>query len=328
MASRASVFAILLSIIISTLVSCGEEPQPLDPSASGLPTFERAGTIGEQGGLVQISDKASPLHGAFVEIPADSFEDNNNVIINEVTEGYSFEGDSTSIFVSLEPSGIQFKQPIRIGIPYSQSISPENLRVYFFSEDEYVWKPLPTISVDTTQRIVIAETNHFSVFTVHDSHVKFRVELYRTRDDKISAHVTLSTPLNKMPAEPATFLSIGAQNISELIEKNPYNIKAHYTVTLREKKDWWWWLGPSIESKIIIYGIPTVTLSDRYEVEAYELNADTLERNILLSSSKYLDLDDVEDHYSAEPLLFEFSDSDPDPGKEYYVEVKPTLSRC
>ena len=120
------------------------------------PTCEQsASVLAEAGGKIQISDEDSPIYGTSVEIPMGALKEDATISIETVHQPPPFDGDSTGIFVSLEPSGIQFDEPVKIGIPYDKSIlseDPNELNVYYFDEGSSVKASLQSPQTQRTHQ--------------------------------------------------------------------------------------------------------------------------------------------------------------------------------
>ncbi len=296
--------------VIFCLINCSKETTKPETE---IPTYEQTGTIDENGGIVQITDNNSPLNGSYVSIQEGALNSEVTISINPAVETYSFEGDSTKTFVSFEPDGIQFNEPVEIGIPYDEAVNPYNLLVYFYDEDELVWKSLPTLSVDTENQIITAETNHFCVITGAETGIQFDINLYQS-DDKIAANIKLLTPLQEMPLSRIGMLASGFTNICDLIEDRPFDVKAYFSVALREKV-----IGfdPILETKRIFWGILSEQITPIYEVRAQDEEGNPLFQTN--NAQLYL-YDEFQDYFSGEPLLFRFDETIPESGKEYYIE--------
>ncbi len=304
--------ALIIQIVLIIFLSACSNPKPTQTDEDKS-IFEQSGTIGETGGTIQVTDTENPLYGCSVEIPEGALTSQRIISIDTVKHSYYFEGDSTANFVSFEPSGTVFEKPVNITLSYKTETDINNLNVYYFDEEKLLWKMLPLVKRDAVNKTITAQTNHFTVFVVEDCNVRFDVTTFQYDAQKICAQVKLINPLYYMETDLLTFLETGAINIKELIIKQPFDVKAWFEVVLKEKRDFW--TDPEIESKIISYGIYS------YDGSSYEVRAKDGDGNVLLETNKkYLNIDQVEKYYSAEPILFQFN-SQIDYGKEYYVEV-------
>ena len=68
----------------------------------------------------------------------------------------------------LGPHNLQFKQPVRISVPYDRTLVPDGveaseMRVYFFDDLEGRWQSLPAAKA-RDGRVLVAETTHFTDF--------------------------------------------------------------------------------------------------------------------------------------------------------------------
>lgn len=296
--------------IITICYGCGKNPSgPITPP----PTYEQTGTVGKDGGKVQITSDSSTIRGVYVSVPKDALDKNVTISISRHTDTMYFEEDTVRLAVSFEPSGTVFKTPVEIGLPWPpNSTDAEGLEAFYFDQNASVWKKLPTLGVDLSKKLLIAQTIHFTVFTVAKTNVKFNIQMFKNCG-KISASVQLVNKLSQLPTDLATYLGTGAINIAQLIEINPFQVIAWYKVYLREKKDFWF--DQDLESKVIQWGIWSYD-GNTYEVRSVELDGPVL----LTTSNKFLNMDGVGEYFSAKPILFTFEHT-PEAGKEYYVEV-------
>lgn len=304
----------VLILLFSVIFNSCKDDEPTKSEENNPPTYEDEGIIGSTGGKVQVTDSNSPIKGSFVEIPEDALESATTITVNEVSETMYFEEDSTGIFVEFGPNNTQFKEPVTIGIPYNDATNRGNLKVYYFDENETVWKSLPTVGIDTQNKIIKAETNHFSIFTAEDSNVEFDIELYKTTNNRIAASVNLLTGLNQIPTGLITYAATGAGNIEQLIKQQPFNVNSAYKVIL--KKNVSFWFDPEIETKFIIYEINSTDGVSTYRIRVRDLN-----NNTIFTSPDYQSYSVVEDYYSGKPCLFLF-DTELESDAEYYIETE------
>ena len=133
--------------------------------------------VGEQGGGVQVSDTSSPLLGAGVDIPAGALSAYTVITIGEVNAP-AFPSNLIGIGapVHFGPEGLQFARPVTLILPYRQAdldiagdngfmSDPNQLDVYTFNTTTQAWEKVPgPKTVDTNNRVVMIDVNHFSIF--------------------------------------------------------------------------------------------------------------------------------------------------------------------
>jgi len=127
-------------------------------------------TVGAQGGSVQ-----DTTTGAKVDIPADALESDVEIEIgtfSTVPNDIEVSGQ----VIHLGPDGTQFSEPVTVTVPYD----PDNLPTGINNESELtmlrydgslgIWESLET-TIDTENKVLIAETLHFSGFAAGNKSV-------------------------------------------------------------------------------------------------------------------------------------------------------------
>ncbi|MGX5857917.1 hypothetical protein ACWKW6_29940 [Dyadobacter jiangsuensis] len=167
-------YVFLLSLVLLTLsISCekdantpGPDPQPTEQS-DVTPVGNPVGTavsvtIGPAGGHIESGDQR-----VRIDIPAGALASSQTISVQPLDENHC-PGGSGAAF-RLLPHGLTFAKPATITFRYEQEdmtdTAPELLRVAFQS-DARGWYSPSTSRVDTTARLVIASTTHFSDWTI------------------------------------------------------------------------------------------------------------------------------------------------------------------
>ena len=252
--------------------------------------------------------------GASLVVPPGAVSQQTSISISQGPSDYIFEGRASNTVYRFDPSGITFQTPVQLVLPFPAGADPSKLRVFYFDETNLVWKPVPTLSIDAANRLITAETNHFTLFTVDWAPtVQFDVQLYK-QNGKIAAGVTLLTPLGQIPTDPITRNAWGYSNLRDLLENKPTFVNPLFNVYLRKKINWWF--DPYVTSRSLKYGITTIGngLDDEVTVKVQD-GADIYHWHQLS-----MPLSTVEGLFSGKPTLFRF-DGDWEAGAEYYVEV-------
>ena len=296
--TRGFIFICLLVI----LYTCKKEKDP-NPATDYVIYSNGVGIIGAGGGKITVSDQNSVLKGAGVDIPAGALKSPVTFSINKVDKGYSFENDSTIIFVSLEPSGTKFEKPVTIGIPYSVDANPDSLQVYYYDELVKTWKTVLKSSIDRINKLIIAETNHFTVFTAAKSSVQFEIDLFK-KENALSARVWLSTPFSSFTLYGNDRLY--GNTINEVIWEANWVLAVGYVVQLKEKV--YFWYDKVLATKKILY----------YDNLAID------ESNVKIwsdgSTFGALPKDEII-YYSGRPVLIQFPGVTFDNSKKYYLDI-------
>jgi uncharacterized protein (TIGR02145 family) len=303
-----------LIVLVVMLYTCKKD-QSKDPATDYMTYENSKGLISAGGGKITVQDKNSPLYGTSIDIPQGAINTTMVISINKPASVYSFQNDSTKLFVSLEPSGTIFQKPINISIPYDQNQNPDSLKVYYFDESNSIWKSIPKISVDKAKQVIIAQTNHFTVFTAAKNGVQFDLDIFKN-GSKIYGKVWLITSLLELPTSGPTLWSSGISNVRDLISKYPFDVHAYYKIYLKEKVDFWF--DKEIDSKVVVYGIWR-----NNNFTSYEVRAKSSDGNVLMETNdKYLSIHDVELYFSGRPLVIYFQNAKLDNSKSYYLEAK------
>jgi uncharacterized protein (TIGR02145 family) len=319
-----SVFGILLI----SQIGCkkDEEEQQPDPTP---PTYTNGeGEIGSIGGTIKITDQNSPIIGTYIIIPEGALNQNTNIIISKGNyDELMYPEDTTAIFVKFEPKGLQFNKPVEIGIPYTISNNELNeLKVYFVDSDSTSIEELPLESINQTDKIAIATTNHFSTFYAGRRFVYMDIDLFQN-NGKIS-----------------TRLNVFSQRYGQTWRMDNILLLAMwYPFSIYDAKDAIFW-----DSQDEVFSTFAVELhakkfgpwNDFIEREYFTIRRDynTTGKHGIKIYADYYDLsnmiyqyDEIEDDVSYEkcfqgyPLVFSF-DHNPDPEYEYYVKVEWCLS--
>ena len=139
--------------------------------AQNQPLFSQP--VGPGGETIVIEDDGGPLHGIEVEIPANALSEPVPIVISELSTVPSLPDGVTgfSVPINLGPDGIDFCRPVTIKIPYTQQDlddaglnGPEELRVFWYDDENASWKEVPVIEIDTDSKLLVVETNHFSTY--------------------------------------------------------------------------------------------------------------------------------------------------------------------
>lgn len=139
------------------------------PSFQGNTTVASA-VIGPGGGTLTVTDPTSPLNGSQVVIPPGALLNSTTITLGSPT---GITGFPTDVLVAeLGPTGTTFSVPVSVTIKYSSQYLTNNgindattLKVVSTNAG-VANETLRTISQDTTQNTVTAQTTHFSNFAV------------------------------------------------------------------------------------------------------------------------------------------------------------------
>ncbi len=122
---------------------------------------------------IEIDNTVSDLKGVKVTIPQNALSSDTMITISEVQGCPSLPSGTAGIGLPVDfgPDGIQFSNPVIIGIPYDQDqlaakgiTAPHQLKMFYYSISDSCWKDVPIKSVDTVNQRILAEVTHFTVF--------------------------------------------------------------------------------------------------------------------------------------------------------------------
>ncbi len=157
---------LLVSILTISIAlfqtACNKDPTKVEEKPIVSTTGEAI--IGKIGGTISVGDVTSTVYGASIEIPKDALVDNVKIEIVPGTEEYFIDGVAVQT-VSFLPKGLEFKDLVEIGIPWStddQTIS--NSSVYYLDTENSLVQELPIERVDIEKKMTYVLINHFSTF--------------------------------------------------------------------------------------------------------------------------------------------------------------------
>ncbi len=283
---------------------------------------EASDTIGTDGGRVEVGEIGSPLNGCFVDIPSGALTSTNIISIAIPEQSLEFEGDTTGTFVELLPNGLEFNQPIEIGIPIPQSMDPDSTRIYVYDNDEHLWDILPIKRIDPENNILVVSTTHFSTYTIRESGIKFYYDLYKTKNNYIALYFDLKTSLDKIKPYLITVIGSNVVSMKQYLEKYPTSFYAHYRVKLYKKG---FIIDEMVDYKNLIWH-PNVDYGNRFEVQCLIHNKEIQNQGnwdeFYSTDQKFLTIDKVEEYASNKPIIVEFNDYVPDSDAEYYIKIE------
>ena len=334
---------VLISLLIvnaSIYISCEKEvtkPHKVtDETYDGkitefIPTYEEQGTIDSEGGIVEITSSSSPIKGAFVEIPIGALSSNADIKIEQSSNAAPY--DENAIVIKMEPAGLEFDVPIKIGLPYDSSVeNPDDLQAYYFNKDSMIIEEIPIDSIDYTNRVIIALTDHFSEFYSGkaavfadiemvdiDGKIGAKVKLYGKNNAGVNVGFKYGTPLSLDVIASTGFLYAG-QAFEEYFNAYGYKLHSTFGISLKEVK---LLKDPVVDIKSLFVRRDEVYNNTPNEKQILSLWNRAISGNTKILTTKWItDEDTRQKFYSGEPIVFTFDNYTPDPNKKYYVEVE------
>lgn len=151
--NRSSLNLLNISIVIFLLtfpflLTCGGGGGDGDKESSEGASIEATGTVGQDGGTVEVTDPGSPLDGVMVEIPEGALDDDALITIETVDE----VPPTPDVFnpigptVKLGPSDTSFNEPVTITIPIDPNTIPSHgqILLLIFNKSENRWEYVPS----------------------------------------------------------------------------------------------------------------------------------------------------------------------------------------
>ncbi|MCX5701718.1 MAG: putative Ig domain-containing protein [Candidatus Omnitrophica bacterium] len=129
--------------------------------------------VNDSTGGVLTADMNTQVQNTQVEIPANALPAPTEVIITKVISPPPFHNGDKQIdkTVHFGPGGTNFRQPVRIKIPYSQAeldqagvTDQSGLKIYYYNLKTLLWEKIANSYVDTANKIVYADIGHFSSY--------------------------------------------------------------------------------------------------------------------------------------------------------------------
>ena len=155
-------WAALALVLVGVIYGCGGG----GGGATSGSTIAGSKIVDATGGSVSVTDPSSALAGTTVQIPAGALANPTTITISQ---GSSVGLPAGSLVVNFGPSGTVFAKPVTVTVKYSQQYlanngisNPATLKVVVVNGD--VSETLATVSTDTVNRTVTAQTTHFSNF--------------------------------------------------------------------------------------------------------------------------------------------------------------------
>ena len=156
-------------VAILLLAGCGGgggDGGESSPTVSGTTTVVTSQVIDSNGGTVAVTDQSSPIAGTQVVIPAGALSSATTITIGQVAGAGGAPADA--LVAELGPSGTLFAVPVSVTVRYSPQYlanngisDPTTLKVVSMNAGAAT-ETLRTVSQNTAQRTVTAQTTHFS----------------------------------------------------------------------------------------------------------------------------------------------------------------------
>jgi len=143
-------FVVLAAVLLLAIMAC----------SSSKGDDVSSGNIGSAGGTIVSSDKNATLN-----VPAGALSNDTTISIAESTEGDPPGAIAFSYIFT--PDGLTFNSAVTVSLKYNTELIPEGINetdLQLAYAQDGNWVPLANSTVDTTNHIISAPTNHFSTY--------------------------------------------------------------------------------------------------------------------------------------------------------------------
>lgn len=124
------------------------------------------GIIGEKGGKITVEDASSDLNGISIEIPPGALSSDVEISINESESDFLLnQVEPDAIWIKMEPAGLNFEKPVKIGIPYNKGngLNPDEISMRW-SNGVDDGGTVPLFEIDYANKIYYGGLDHFTYF--------------------------------------------------------------------------------------------------------------------------------------------------------------------
>ncbi|MBI5359322.1 MAG: hypothetical protein HZA48_01930, partial [Planctomycetes bacterium] len=133
---------------------------------------DAGGIIDSAGGTITVTNSVSSILGASLTVPPNAVSSPVTLYILSslpLTPFPSYLVVPVGPAVEFGPSGTAFAVPPVISMPYQTAMLPANMpesaiHLYYYNPVTQLWEKLSNTSLDTVNKLVIAETPHFSLY--------------------------------------------------------------------------------------------------------------------------------------------------------------------
>lgn len=184
----------LLVILFAILLFPGCASFNFDPSAVYSDTGKA--TVGQKGGTITVVDSTSKINGVTIDVPEGALSEK---VAIEIIQGESeYINGEELITVKFLPDGLEFSEPVIIGIPWSTTVQTRtNSMVYYINEEDITIEETEIDEVDVENKITYSAVNHFSSYFNKPQYYSIGFGFVRS-NDQFMAYGNLYTPLSSI----------------------------------------------------------------------------------------------------------------------------------
>ena len=125
------------------------------------------------GGTITVGEDESLYSQGFeIDIPPGALSEDTEITIADGVAGIPPAPEglvAIGLPIVLRPEGLSFLKSVTVKIHYSDEeliyagvSDPSDLKLAYYDTSESVWKEVPILSVDTTNKLIVAQIDHFS----------------------------------------------------------------------------------------------------------------------------------------------------------------------
>ena len=166
---------LLLIIVVIVFLSACRGSNSGDKTGSGTNITQDSGTLGSSGGIIEVTDAASPIKGTKVVVPDGAIGSGEKVDVaikyTDVLPGAIPKNDAQTIavskvFILTKSSSSDFKVPVDVTIPYADAkLQTGDIPcVAYWDDTMKKYMPVTVKAIDRTNKLVTFSTVHFSFF--------------------------------------------------------------------------------------------------------------------------------------------------------------------
>jgi uncharacterized protein (TIGR02145 family) len=146
------------------------------------------------------SDLNTDFVGATVLIPANSLSENRTISVKKSSINYIPTNNQTASVgdvLILEPSGLTFKKPVQVRIPYDETIDLSNETVKVARYSNGIVDFITPLYIDYENHEVVFETEHFTEFQLQTSWGRTKNKVEQTEINAIETELGLTYTVNE-----------------------------------------------------------------------------------------------------------------------------------
>ena len=243
---KKSILFILSTLLLTVLlfIQCEKDEtpvieEPIEEKPLIIQETKSESINASTGGVVELSS------GVIIEIPSNVLTTDKTISVetidpflveNDIKIDDDLNGLKISAVIRCEPSGITFNSPVKIIIPFYEQLLPDDLpidsiEVISFSNNQIESIPF---TIDRIKKVIIAETTHFSDFTIKVKSGKWEI----TEKPKLGLNASNNNLTLSFKAQrDVNFIKYALKWFKEETSSILYQ-EVYYNIRVYRKKTW------------------------------------------------------------------------------------------